>query len=56
MIQLSIKLKSINFCNGLYVQLLCEFVILSKYDEMNCNFVYGFFYNVLWGVDSGYMK
>jgi hypothetical protein len=24
-------------------RLLCEFVVVSKYDEMNCNFVFGFF-------------
>jgi hypothetical protein len=36
--------------------LLCEFSIVSEYDEMNCNIVSGVFYNVFWGVDSGYMK
>jgi hypothetical protein len=36
--------------------LLCEFSIVSKYDEMNYNFVFGLFYNVFWSVDSGYMK
>jgi len=37
-------------------KLLCEFAIVSKYDELNCNFVSRVFYNVLWGVDSNYMK
>jgi hypothetical protein len=37
-------------------KLLCEFVVVSKYDEMNCNFFFGVFYNVLWGANSGYMK
>jgi hypothetical protein len=37
-------------------RLLCEFVIISKYDEMNCKFVFGVFYNVLRGADSGCMK
>jgi hypothetical protein len=37
-------------------KLLCEFVVVLEYDEMNCNFVYGVLYNVFWGVDFGYMK
>ncbi len=37
-------------------KLLCKFVVVSEYDEMNYNFVYGVFYNVLGGVYSGYMK
>jgi len=24
-------------------RLLCEFVMVLEYDEMNCNFVFGFF-------------
>jgi hypothetical protein len=36
--------------------LLCEFFVVLKYDEMNCNFVSGIFYDVLWSVDFGYMK
>jgi hypothetical protein len=24
-------------------RLLCEFAIVLEYDEMNCNFVFGFF-------------
>jgi hypothetical protein len=28
-------------------KLLCEFVVISKYDEMNCNFDFGFFCIVL---------
>jgi hypothetical protein len=38
---------------------LCEFSIVLEYDEMNCNIVYGVFYNVdflFWSADSGYMK
>jgi hypothetical protein len=37
-------------------KLLCEFAIVSKYDEMNCNYFFGVFYNVFKGVDYGYMK
>jgi hypothetical protein len=37
-------------------RLLCEFAIVSEYDEMNCSFVFGIFYNVFWSVDVGYMK
>jgi hypothetical protein len=36
--------------------LLCEFSLVSKYDEMNCNIVSGVFYNIFWSVDFGYMK
>jgi hypothetical protein len=35
---------------------LCEFSIVSEHDEMNCNIVFGVFYNVFWNVDIGYMK
>jgi hypothetical protein len=35
---------------------LCEFAIIWKYDEMNCKFFFRVFYNVFWGVDSGYMN
>jgi hypothetical protein len=38
------------------LKLLCEFAVVSEYDEMNCNFVFGVFYNVVWGADFGYMK
>jgi hypothetical protein len=37
-------------------RLLCEFVVVLEYDEMNCNFVYGVFYNAFWGANFGYMK
>jgi hypothetical protein len=37
-------------------RLLCEFVVVLEYDEMNCNFVSGVFYNVFWGADFDYMK
>jgi hypothetical protein len=35
---------------------LCEFSIVSEYDEMNCNVVSGVFYNVFWSAYSNYMK
>jgi hypothetical protein len=34
-------------------RLLCEFAIVLEYDEMNCNFVSGVLYNVLWDADFG---
>jgi len=37
---------STNFYNELYIHLLCEFLVVLNYDEMNCNFVFGVFYNV----------
>jgi len=37
-------------------KLLCEFAIVLEYDEMNCNFVFGFFDIVLWSANSSYMK
>jgi hypothetical protein len=39
-----------------YVHILCEFFIVSYYDEMNCNLVSGVFYNVFWSDDFGYMQ
>jgi hypothetical protein len=36
--------------------LLCEFSVVSKHDEMNCDIVFGFFYNGFLGVDFGYMQ
>jgi hypothetical protein len=42
----SIIQKSIDFYIEFYVHLLCEFFVVSYYDEMNCNIVYGVFYNV----------
>jgi hypothetical protein len=38
------------------VQLLCEFFVMLDYDGMNCNLVFGVFYNVFWSADSGYMQ
>jgi hypothetical protein len=35
---------------------LCEFFVVLDYDEMNCNLVYGVFYNVLWSVDLDYRQ
>jgi hypothetical protein len=36
--------------------LLCEFFVILECDEMNCDLVSGFFYNVFWNVDFGYME
>jgi hypothetical protein len=38
--------RSIDFYNEFYVHLLCEFCVMSDYDEMNCNLVFGVSYNV----------
>jgi hypothetical protein len=43
----SIIQRSIDFYNELYVQFLCEFFVVLDYDAMNCNIVFGVFYNVL---------
>jgi hypothetical protein len=37
-------------------RLLCEFAVVSKYDEMKCNFGSGVFYNVFWSAHFGYME
>jgi hypothetical protein len=37
-------------------KLLCEFAIVSQYNEMNCNFVSRFFNIIFWSVDFDYMK
>jgi len=42
----SIIQRSIDFYNEFYVHLLCEFFVVSNYDEMNYNVVFGVFYNV----------
>ncbi len=42
----SIIQRSIDFYSEFYVHLLCDFFIVSNYDEMNCNLVVGVFYNV----------
>jgi hypothetical protein len=47
--------RSTNFYNESYVHLLCEFSVISNYDEMNCNIVFGVFFNVFRNVDFGYM-
>ncbi len=52
----SIIQKNTDFYNEFYVHLLCEFSIVSDYDEMNCIIVFGVFYNVFWNVDFGYMQ
>jgi hypothetical protein len=36
--------------------LLCEFSVILKCDEMNCDIVYGVFYNVFWSEDFGSME
>ncbi len=41
--------------NSMFI-LLCEFFIISKYDEMNYNLASRVFYNVFLSVDSSYMK
>jgi hypothetical protein len=46
-IHVSVLQRSIDFKNEFYVHLLCEFFVVLDYDEMNCNLVYGVFYNVL---------
>ncbi len=51
----SVIQRSTNFYNEFYVHFLCEFFVVSDYDEMNNNLIYGFFYNVFWSADSGYM-
>jgi hypothetical protein len=44
-----------NFYIEFYVHILCEFFVMSNYDEMNCNHVFGDFYDVFWNVDFDYM-
>jgi hypothetical protein len=41
--------------NSMFIS-LCEFSIISEYDEMTCIIIFGVFYNVFWSVDFGYMK
>jgi hypothetical protein len=38
--------KNTNFYSEFYVHLLCGFLVMLNYDEMNCNLVFGIFYNV----------
>jgi hypothetical protein len=40
--------------NSMYI--FCEFFVVLEYDEINCNIVFGVFYNVLWNANFGYMK
>jgi hypothetical protein len=42
----SIIQRSTNFYSEFYVHFLCEFFVVSDYDEMNCNLVDGVFDNV----------
>jgi hypothetical protein len=51
----SVIYKSIDFYNEFYVHFLCEFSIISDYDQMNCNLVSRILYNVFWSADFGYM-
>jgi hypothetical protein len=44
---------STKFYSEFYVHILCEFSIVSYYDEMNYNVISRVFYNVLWSVDFG---
>jgi hypothetical protein len=43
--------RNIDFYNEFYVHILCEFSIVLDYDEMNCNIIFGVFYNVFWSAD-----
>ncbi len=52
----SVIQRNTYFYNEFYVHLLCEFYVILGYDGMNCNIVYGVFYNVLWSAHSGYMQ
>jgi hypothetical protein len=38
--------KSVDFCNDFMFMLWCEFFIVSKFDEINCNIISGILYNV----------
>jgi len=40
--------------NSMFI-FLCEFSVALDYDEMNCNFVSGVFYNVFWSAEFSYM-
>jgi hypothetical protein len=35
---------------------LNELYVVSKYDEMNYNLVFGVFHNVFWSADFGYVQ
>jgi hypothetical protein len=43
----SIIQRNTNLYNVFYVHLLCGFLVVLDYDEMNCNLVFGISYNVL---------
>jgi hypothetical protein len=47
--------RNTNFYNEFYVHLLCGFLVVLNYDEMNCNLIYGIFYNVFWSANFGYI-
>jgi hypothetical protein len=42
----SIIQRGTNFYSEFDVHLLCELFVVSNYDEMNYNLVFGVFYNV----------
>ncbi len=46
---------STSIMNFLFISLY-EFFVVSENDEMNCNLVFGVFYNVFKNANSGYMK
>jgi hypothetical protein len=48
--------KNTNFYSELYVHLLYEFYVVLDYDEMNCNIIFGVFYNLFWSVNFGFMQ
>jgi hypothetical protein len=38
--------KSTDFYNEFYIHFLYEFSIVLDYDEMNCNIIFGVYFNV----------
>jgi hypothetical protein len=51
----SIIQKNIDLYSEFYVHILCGFLVMLNYDEMNYNLVSRFFYNVFKSANSGYM-
>jgi hypothetical protein len=56
MINFLVKQKVQSFAMISISILLCEFFEVSKYNEINCNLIFGFLYNVFLNADSSYMK
>jgi hypothetical protein len=52
----SVIQRSTYFYSEFYVYLLCEFFVISYYDKMNYNIVFGVCYNIFLNVDSSYMQ